>query len=77
MIDFVVVLLRTSTAVLRAEKLLTRASVPVRLVPVPREFSFACGVALRIPWSQRELAERVLQEAGLEVAGVHEPGERC
>jgi hypothetical protein len=77
MIDFVVVLLRTSTAALRAEKLLTRAGVPVRLVPVPRQFSFTCGVALRIQWSQRDLAERVLQEAGLEVAGVHEAGGRC
>lgn len=71
MMDFAVVLLRTGTAALRAEKLLTRASVTVRLVPVPREFSSACGIALRVPWSQRDLAERVLQEAGLEVAGVH------
>jgi hypothetical protein len=74
MSGFGVFLLRTSSAALRAEALLTRAALEVRLVPVPRELSTACGVAVRFPWAQRDRAHDVLRTAGLEVAAIHRLG---
>jgi hypothetical protein len=71
MSGFGVILLRTSTAAMRAEKLLTRAAIPVRLIPVPREISSQCGVALRLPWSHCHPAQGLLREAGLEISSVH------
>lgn len=50
--------------VMRAEKILKGAGLNVRLVPVPRQLSSDCGLALVFPLSQRASAEAELQAAG-------------
>jgi hypothetical protein len=61
-----IVLFHTSTAALRAEKLLKQAGLAVKLVPVPRELSSDCGIALRFYWPEREKVEAGLKDAGVE-----------
>ena len=66
-----VVLVHTSAAAIRAEKLLHQAGLTVKLIPVPRQFSSDCGLAVRFPWEARETVERTLHEGRLEIAAIH------
>ena len=69
--SFLVILFHTTNHVLRAEKALKRADLTLKIVPVPRHLSSDCGVSIRIPEGEREAAVAALDEAELEVAGIH------
>ena len=71
MSEYGVVLVHTTSAALRGEKILQQAGLTVKLIPVPRELSSDCGIALRFLWEEREAVEEALDAAGLEIAGVH------
>ena len=66
-----VVLFHTTSAVMRAEKLLVRKGYPVKLIPTPRQFSSDCGIALRFDWNYREQIASVLDEVRVEFDAVH------
>ena len=51
--------------VLRAEQLLKRAGVEFLLIPVPRQLTADCGLALRIAPGQLPAVFAVLRAAGL------------
>lgn len=57
--------------VMRAEKILKGAGLNVRLVPVPRQLSSDCGLALVFPLSQRASAEAELQRAACPFEELH------
>lgn len=65
-----VVLFHTTSAVMRAEKLLVKKGCAIKLIPTPRQFSSDCGIAMRFDWDSRELVGAALEEAGLEPEGV-------
>lgn len=62
-----VVLFHTTTSALRAEKILQKAGLTVKLIPTPRELSSDCGIALRFELSDRAEVEQQLAGAGVEV----------
>lgn len=66
MSEYGVILFYTTSAALRAEKVLQRAGLTVKLIPTPREFSSDCGMALRFPWPQVEQARAALAAARVE-----------
>ena len=66
-----VVLFYTTSAVMRAEKLLVRKGYSIKLIPTPRQFSSDCGIALRFDWNHREQIESVLDEVKVEFDAVH------
>jgi hypothetical protein len=66
-----VILFHTTSAVMRAEKLLVKEEYPVKLIPTPRQFSSDCGIALRFEWDFREQVKLVLYEAGIEFNSIH------
>jgi hypothetical protein len=68
---FGVILFHTSSAALRAEKLLLKAGLPAKLIPVPREFSSDCGIALRFDWNHTERAQALLETARVEISSIH------
>ncbi len=68
MSEYGVVLFHTTSAALRAEKVLQRAGLTVKLIPTPREFSSDCGIALRFLWVQAEQARTALEAAGVAIA---------
>ncbi len=70
MSEYGVVLFHTTSAALRAEKVLQRAGLTVKLIPTPREFSSDCGMALRFPWAQLEQARAALAAGRVEVADI-------
>jgi hypothetical protein len=67
-----VVLFHTTSMAMKAEKALTRECYGLTLIPVPRQFSSDCGIALRFIWSQNEVIHSVLEKAGVEIQGIHE-----
>jgi hypothetical protein len=68
---FGVALFHTSSAVLRAEKLLFKSGLTVKLIPTPREFSSDCGVALRFIWSDESRLRDLLNSANVEISSTH------
>jgi len=69
--SFGIVLFHTTSSALRAEKLTLEANLKVKLVPVPRQFSSDCGMALRFEWEDNGTVTRLLEENKVETAGIH------
>lgn len=72
MCDYGVVLFYTTSAVMRAEKILEKGNLAVKLIPTPRELSSDCGIALRFNWDQMKQVKTLLDEAQVESAGIHQ-----
>jgi hypothetical protein len=72
MSEFGVILFHTTSAALRAEKVLQRSGLTVKLIPTPREFSSDCGMALRFAWAQVELVQTALDAVRVETAGLRQ-----
>ena len=58
--------------VLKAEKMLKQASMSFLLIPVPRQSTSDCGLALRFSPEVREELLQVLQEAELPPAELYQ-----
>jgi hypothetical protein len=71
MMPYGVILFHTTSAVLRAEKLLLKEKLSIKLVPTPRQFSSDCGIALRFDWSHREAVSSILAGAKVEFDSIH------
>lgn len=71
MTEYGVVLFYTTSSAMRAEKLLAKASYTVKLIPVPRQFSSDCGIALRFDWQQHEQVRAALDKAQVEIDAIH------
>ncbi len=57
---------------MRAEKVLQKASLDIKLIPTPREISSDCGIVLRFDWDKAEFVKQELDNAGIEYAGIHQ-----
>jgi len=69
--EYGVVLLPSTSAALRSEKVLQRAALEVKLIPVPREISSNCGIAVRFAWHEREQVEAALDAAKVDIDSIH------
>lgn len=67
-----ILLFHTSNHAIRAEKLLKRADLTCRLMPVPRDLSSDCGVCLQILRANRERSLEILAVGGVTIAAVHD-----
>jgi hypothetical protein len=70
-IGYGVVLFHTSSAALRAEKILTKNGIPIKMIPTPREFSSDCGVSLRFSWQEEARVRELLESAHVEIGSIH------
>ena len=66
-----VVLFYSMSGALRAEKLLKKDGVVIKLIPVPRQLSSDCGVCVRFERPDDDLVKRKLDEARVEIQGIH------
>lgn len=55
---------------MKAEKILKLHKLEVLLIPVPRQLSSDCGLAIRFPLALRTDVEQRLSDAGLMVAEI-------
>ncbi|MDD5094340.1 MAG: DUF3343 domain-containing protein [Dehalococcoidia bacterium] len=65
-----VVLLHSTSAALRAEKLLQAEGIPMKLIPVPRQLSSDCGICVRFERSDQPKIEAILQKSRLEIQDI-------
>lgn len=61
-----VILFHTTSSALRAEKVLQKQGLTVKLIPTPRELSSDCGIAMRFEWKDHEQIEAHLMRAKVE-----------
>lgn len=67
-----VVTFHTTADAMAMEKACREASVPGRLIPVPREISAGCGLAWCAPLTENEKLVGVMKEHGIEQEDLHE-----
>ncbi len=70
--DHVVILVYSTSYAIRAEKVLQKAAIRSKLIPVPRHLSSDCGVCVRVARADREAALEALAAHGVEIEGAHE-----
>ncbi len=67
-----VVLFVNTQAAIRAEQALQAEGIAGKLIPVPREFSNECGMALRIPSSEGERVRALLESRRIPYGAIRE-----
>ena len=71
MLDHSVVLFYSTTHALRAEKVLDRAGVRIKMIPTPRQISSDCGMALRFDRAEEERVAAILAENQVPTNGIY------
>lgn len=66
-----VVILFSIHFVLKAEKLLKRSGISHDVIPVPREISSDCGMAVEFSCLEKERVVDLLSSAGMRIAGLY------
>jgi len=66
-----VVLFHSTNWAIKAERVLQKAGLEVKLIPVPRHLSSDCGVCVRFNWADEEGVRRALEVARVEIEGLH------
>lgn len=67
-----IVTFHTTTAAMGMEMACTRAGLPGRLIPVPREITAGCGMAWSAPLEARAQLEAFVAEQSINAAGWYE-----
>lgn len=58
---YAVILFDSVTQCMWAEKLITKTSIPYKLIPVPKNISADCGICLRVALADAAAAEATLR----------------
>jgi len=69
--EFGVVLFLSVNGAMKAEKILKKAGIPYKLIPVPRHLSSDCGLALRYERDDEERI-RALLEGKVPIQGFYD-----
>jgi len=70
--EYSVILVQSTSHALRGEKVLERAGVACKLIPVPRMLASDCGACLRVARADREAAGEALRAARVAIEGLHD-----
>jgi len=65
-----VAVLETIHYVIKGEKILRREGLTIDVIPVPREISSDCGMALEFSCPDRDRVEQLLADEGAVVVGI-------
>jgi hypothetical protein len=71
MAEYSVVLFRSTSHAIRAEKVLEGAGFQIKMIPTPRQLSSDCGMALRFDRTEEEPVAATLEENKVPVNGIH------
>jgi hypothetical protein len=66
-----VILVHATSHALRAEKLIKKAGISCKLVPIPRHLSSDCGVCVRLKHTDWKRAVTILKEANVEIDSIY------
>ncbi len=59
---------------LKAERVIKKAKLTSKLIPVPRQFSSNCGLALQFDCADKENILKMFEAQHVKVHGVHDMG---
>jgi hypothetical protein len=71
MIRYGVILFHTNSSVMRAEKILLKNDLIIKIIPTPREFSSDCGIAIMFSWDQYEKVKSLLGKTEAEFKAIY------
>jgi hypothetical protein len=71
MAEYGVVLFHSTAHAIRAEKVLMREGVKIKMIPTPRQLSSDCGMALRFERPDEAWVETTLKENRVPMSGIH------
>jgi hypothetical protein len=57
--------------VIKGEKILKGAGLKIDVIPVPREISSDCGMALEFSCQDRDRVEQLLMDEGVTIVGIY------
>jgi hypothetical protein len=69
--EYSVVLFHSTAHAIRAEKVLVRAGLQIKMIPTPRQLSSDCGMALRFDRMEEARVAAVLAEKRVPINGIH------
>ena len=70
--QYAVILVFSTSHAIRAERVLGKAGISCKLIPVPRYLSSDCGVCVRIAQAHKEAAIQALENAKVDFEGIHD-----
>ncbi|MDD2889478.1 MAG: DUF3343 domain-containing protein [bacterium] len=70
-----VILFNSVHFVMKAEKAIKEKGIGVQLIPVPRQFSSDCGMAIKIKEENIESVKQLLEKGSYKVEGIHKISE--
>lgn len=56
---------------LRAEELIEEQNIELDIIPIPREITAECGLAIRVSYEQKEQVEEILTNNKINMAGIY------
>ena len=71
MADYGVVLFYSTAHAIRAERVLHRAGIEIKMIPTPRQLSSDCGIALRFVREDEEQVASTLEQNNVPANGIH------
>lgn len=69
--QYAVIIVFSTNHAIRIEKLLQRAGLTCKMIPVPRQISSDCGVCVRIRQADIEAAKQTVEAAQVEIEGIY------
>lgn len=68
---FNVISFESTHMAIKSEKLLLEEKLDIRVIPVPREITASCGLALKVELSSYDRAREVLKKNNIEISGFY------
>ena len=72
MVEYSVVLARSSSHAIRVEHVLNQAGIACKLIPTPRQWTSDCGISVRVARADVTVAKRAMDEAGAEYEDIRD-----
>jgi len=70
--EHIVIIVYSTSHALKAEKVLQKAGITCKLIPVPRQISSDCGVCVRLRRVDQETALQALETSRVEFEGIYD-----
>jgi len=68
---YAVITFQTTHFALKAKKVLEKNGKKPEMIPVPREFSSNCGFCCKMPWQEKEEAEKIFLDNQVELDRIY------
>ena len=69
--EYNVISFESTHMAIKSEKLLLEKQMEIRIIPVPREITASCGLALRVDLDKFERVKKILEKNSIEISGCY------